>query len=92
MPIRSVICGKYQNQFGKSLFYFSISQLTYLNVNIGGILNNPENKAIYSSLLNKIAVAIAKRVALLMMLLVIIKTRKNSKRRDFIDAPRFIGW
>lgn len=41
------------------------SATTYLNVNIGGILNNAENKAIYSSLLNEItAVAIAKGVAL----------------------------
>lgn len=50
----------------KFIFISALASATsYLNVNIGGILNNPENKAIYSSLLNEItAVAIAKRVAL----------------------------
>lgn len=41
------------------------SATTYLNENIGGILNNPNNKAIYISLLNEItAVALAKGLAL----------------------------
>ena len=41
------------------------SATSYLNVNIGGILDNPENKAIYRSLVNEIsAVAVAKGVAL----------------------------
>jgi 2-dehydropantoate 2-reductase len=45
---------------GKVYFISALaSATTYLNVNIGGILNNPENKAIYSSLLNKIT-AVAK--------------------------------
>ncbi|MFV8353455.1 ketopantoate reductase family protein [Flavobacterium sp. XS2P14] len=50
----------------KFIFISALASATsYLNVNIGGILNNPENKAIYSSLLNEItAVAIAKGVAL----------------------------
>jgi 2-dehydropantoate 2-reductase len=59
MPIESYFVENIKTVWEKFIF-FSISQLTYLNVNIGGILNNPENKAIYSSLLNKIAVAIAK--------------------------------
>ncbi|MFV8357484.1 ketopantoate reductase family protein [Flavobacterium sp. XS1P32] len=50
----------------KFIFISALASATsYLNVNIGGILNNPENKAIYSSLLNEItAVANAKGVAL----------------------------
>nr|WP_309757137.1 2-dehydropantoate 2-reductase [Flavobacterium sp.] len=50
----------------KFIFISALASATsYLNVNIGEILNNPENKAIYSSLLNEItAVAIAKGVAL----------------------------
>ncbi len=50
----------------KFIFISALASATsYLNVNIGGILNNPENKAIYSSLLNEItAVAVAKGLAL----------------------------
>jgi 2-dehydropantoate 2-reductase len=50
----------------KFIFISALASATsYLNQNIGGILNNPENKAIYSSLLNEItAVAVAKGLAL----------------------------
>ena len=50
----------------KFIFISALASATsYLNVNIGGILNNPENKAIYGSLLNEItAVAVAKGVTL----------------------------
>lgn len=50
----------------KFIFISALASATsYLNENIGGILNNTENKAIYSSLLNEIAaVAVAKGVAL----------------------------
>ena len=50
----------------KFIFISALASATsYLNVNIGGILKNPENKAIYSSLLNEItAVAVAKGLAL----------------------------
>jgi 2-dehydropantoate 2-reductase len=81
MPISKVILWKIsKKRFGKSLFYFSISSATtYLNVNIGGILNNPENKAIYSSLLNEItAVANAKGLRCQMTLL--LKRLLNSKK------------
>jgi 2-dehydropantoate 2-reductase len=60
--IESYFVENRRNGLGKVYFISALaSATTYLNVNIGGILNNPENKAIYSSLLNKItAVAIAK--------------------------------
>ena len=50
----------------KFIFISALASATsYLNVNIGGILDNPENKAIYRSLVNEIyAVAVAKGVAL----------------------------
>jgi 2-dehydropantoate 2-reductase len=79
---------------GKVYFISALaSATTYLNVNIGGILNNPENKAIYSSLLNKItAVAIAKGVSCQMILLLKrLLNSKKLKRRDFIDAPRLLA-
>lgn len=46
----------------KFIFISALASATsYLNQNIGGILNNPENKAVYISLLNEItAVAVAK--------------------------------
>ena len=48
----------------KFIFISALASATsYLNVNIGGILDNPENKAIYRSLVNEIsAVAVAKGV------------------------------
>ncbi len=50
----------------KFIFISALASATsYLNQNIGGILNNPENKAVYISLLNEItAVAVAKGLAL----------------------------
>ena len=67
----------------KFIFISALASATsYLNVNIGGILNNPENKAIYSSLLNEItAVAIAKGVALTddIVAQTIIKLEKTPK-------------
>nr|WP_315232604.1 2-dehydropantoate 2-reductase [uncultured Flavobacterium sp.] len=50
----------------KFIFISALASATsYLNQNIGGILNHPENKAVYSSLLNEItAVAFAKGLAL----------------------------
>ncbi|MDI6051124.1 2-dehydropantoate 2-reductase [Flavobacterium sp. XS2P24] len=50
----------------KFIFISALASATsYLNQNIGGILNYPENKAVYSSLLNEItAVAFAKGLAL----------------------------
>ncbi|TDE43158.1 2-dehydropantoate 2-reductase [Flavobacterium rhamnosiphilum] len=50
----------------KFIFISALASATsYLNQNIGGILNNPENKAVYISLLNEItAVASAKGLAL----------------------------
>ena len=50
----------------KFIFISALASATsYFNVNIGGILDNPENKAIYRSLVNEIsAVAVAKGVAL----------------------------
>ena len=67
----------------KFIFISALASVTtYLNVNIGGILNNPENKAIYSSLLNEItAVAIAKGVALTddIVAQTIIKLEKTPK-------------
>ncbi|RTZ03502.1 2-dehydropantoate 2-reductase [Flavobacterium sp. RSP49] len=50
----------------KFIFISALASATsYLNQNIGGILNNPENKAVYSSLLNEIsAVALAKGLAM----------------------------
>ncbi|MFV5703440.1 ketopantoate reductase family protein [Flavobacterium sp. XS2P12] len=50
----------------KFIFISALASATsYLNQNIGGILNNPENKAVYISLLNEItAVAFAKGLAL----------------------------
>ena len=69
----------------KFIFISALASATsYLNVNIGGILNNPENKAIYSSLLNEItAVAIAKGVALPddIVAQTIIKLEKTPKMR-----------
>jgi len=50
----------------KFIFISALASATsYLNQNIGGILNNPENKAVYISLLNEItAVAVAKGLPL----------------------------
>jgi 2-dehydropantoate 2-reductase len=50
----------------KFIFISALASATsYLNQNIGGILNHPENKAVYSSLLNEItALAFAKGLAL----------------------------
>ncbi len=50
----------------KFIFISALASATsYLNQNIGGILNHPENKAVYISLLNEItAVAFAKGLAL----------------------------
>ncbi|WP_051929429.1 ketopantoate reductase family protein [Flavobacterium sp. 83] len=50
----------------KFIFISALASVTsYLNVNIGGILNNPSHKAIYISLLNEIsAVAAAKGLAI----------------------------
>jgi 2-dehydropantoate 2-reductase len=50
----------------KFIFISALASATsYLNQNIGGILNNPENKTVYISLLNEItAVASAKGLAL----------------------------
>ena len=50
----------------KFIFISALASATsYLNQNIGGILNNPENKAVYISLLNEItAVALAKGITL----------------------------
>jgi 2-dehydropantoate 2-reductase len=38
-----------KKRLGKVYFISALASATSLNVNIGGILNNPENKAIYSS-------------------------------------------
>lgn len=50
----------------KFIFISALASATsYLNVNIGGILNHPENKTVYISLLNEItAVAVAKGLKL----------------------------
>lgn len=50
----------------KFIFISALASATsYLNQNIGGILNNPEYKVVYSSLLNEIsAVALAKGLAM----------------------------
>lgn len=50
----------------KFIFISALASATsYLNQNIGGILNNAENKAVYNSLLNEItAVAVAKGLKL----------------------------
>ena len=50
----------------KFIFISALASATsYLNQNIGGILNNPENKGLYLALLNEItAVALAKGLAL----------------------------
>lgn len=51
---------------GKIYFISALASATsYLNENIGGILNNPSNKVLYISLLNEISnVALAKGVKL----------------------------
>jgi 2-dehydropantoate 2-reductase len=79
---------------GKVYFISALASATSLNVNIGGILNNPENKAIYSSLLNKLLLSLMQKGLRCQMILLLkrLLNSKKLKRRDFIDAPRFIGW
>ncbi|WP_338648456.1 2-dehydropantoate 2-reductase [Flavobacterium sp. KS-LB2] len=78
----------------KFIFISALASATsYLNENIGGILNNTENKAIYSSLLIEIAaVAVAKGVTLPddIVAQTIVKLEKTPKdvtssmHRDFL--------
>ncbi|MDD2674948.1 MAG: 2-dehydropantoate 2-reductase [Flavobacterium sp.] len=82
----------------KFIFISALASVTsYLNENIGGILNNPDNKAIYISLLNEItAVALAKGLALPNDIIVqtIIKLEKSpqdntsSMHRDLLAGHK----
>ena len=65
--IESYLVGNIEETVWEKFIFISAlaSATSYLNQNIGGILNYPENKAVYSSLLNEITtVAFAKGLAL----------------------------
>ena len=84
--------------WGKFIFISALASATsYLNANIAGILNNPDNKALYVSLVNEvIAVALAKGLKLPndIVYQTIIKLEKSpqdntsSMHRDFLAGHK----